>query len=160
MASLRGSLWRNLLAIGLASLSVALSCPGKIRTAYRHYAENGRQYLIEYVYATNAIEAQRLELSDPKAEPKIHFDAEITVFDITGGRRVRVGEPMDGVYTELGCIEDAPALLVHQAMGRAERERLMSEGSAQTSYRHLIKSFGSSDLSSQPSRRESPTDRN
>ena len=107
------------LVIVVAAFSAGFSNPGKVRTAHRQYAHDGRQYVVEYVYATNAIESQQLELWSPKAVLNAHYEAEITVFDVTDGQRVRVAEPAEGQYTELGCIEDAPPLLVEQALARA-----------------------------------------
>ena len=107
------------LVIVVAAFSVGFSNPSKVRTAHRQYGHDGRQYVVEYVYATNAIESQQLELWSPKAVLNAHYEAEITVFDVSDGKRVRVAEPAEGQYTELGCIEDAPALLVQQALARA-----------------------------------------
>jgi len=99
-----------------AVFALGFSSPGRVRTAQRQYCERGRRYLVEYVYDLDAIVAQRLELGTLRTPPKTHYRAEISVFELSGGgRRARVGKSFAGEYTELGCIEDAPALMVQIA---------------------------------------------
>jgi hypothetical protein len=103
----------------LALSCAAMSYPGKVRVAQRLYAERGRHYLVQYLYETDDIEKQPLELTSPKVPEKIHYNAEISVFDVTSGSRTMIGGPFAGLYTILGCIEDAPILLVHQQARKA-----------------------------------------
>ena len=65
------------------------------------------------------------------AAEKIHYEAEISVYEVHGHTRTLISKPFGGEYTELGCIEDDPALLVNQALESARRERAM-EGSTRT----------------------------
>ena len=108
------------MALALAAFSLAFSAPGRVRSAQRQYCEGGRRYLVEYVYDVGAVIAPRLELATGRTPLKTHYEAEVTVFELTSrGRRLRVGKPFAGEYTELGCIEDAPALMVHIARAGA-----------------------------------------
>lgn len=47
--------------------------------------------------------------------PIPHYRAEITVYKIKNGERIIIGETFSGIYTEQGCFEDNPALLVRKA---------------------------------------------
>lgn len=108
------------LPLVLAVSSLAFSHPARIRTAQRQYCEGGRRYLVEYVYDPVAVVKQPLELARPRNALKTHYQAEVSVFEVTPkGGKIPVGRPFAGEYTELGCIEDAPALMVHIAQASA-----------------------------------------
>lgn len=109
---------------------LGFSNPAMVRTAHRTFFDNGHRYLVEYLYAKNSIDRSRIR-SSMLASEKIHYEAEISVYEIRGRTRTLVSKPFGGEYTELGCIEDDPAMLVHEALESAHRERAM-DGSART----------------------------
>lgn len=110
---------------------LGFSNPAMVRTAHRTFFENGHRYLVEYVYARDSIDRSRIRASMLAAE-KVHYEAEITVYEMRGNSRVLLSQPFGGEYTELGCIEDDPALLVHQALESAHRERAMERTTTRT----------------------------
>lgn len=97
-------------ALGL----LGFSNPANVRTAHRSFFEDGHRYLVEYVYSRDSIDRSRIRASMLASE-KVHYEAEVSVYEVRGENRSLVSAPFGGEYTELGCIEDDPALLVHQA---------------------------------------------
>ena len=104
----------------LAIATVGFSNPAHVRSAQRVYREDGRTYVVEYVYSRDLIEKPAF-LSTSLHQNNTHYEAEISVYESGRHGRTLIAPPFDGYYTELGCVEDNPATLVHRALSLVHR---------------------------------------
>lgn len=68
-------------------------------------------YVIEYRYARSCAS---VPMTYPPGQP--HYPAEITVFRVINGSGQKIGKSFRGQYTDLGCFEDDPKMLVEYAI--------------------------------------------
>jgi|SRR5690348_17638376 len=104
----------------LALMAAAFSNPARVRVAHRNYREDGRRYIVEYMYSMDLTETPAFVTATDR-ENNPHYQAEISVYELNGGARTLIAPSFDGYYTELGCVEDKPSTLVHRALSLAER---------------------------------------
>jgi hypothetical protein len=109
----------------LACAAMAFSNPARVRYAQRVYHEDGHTYIVDYTYSKDLIEGPAFPgASTHRNNP--HYQAEISIYELGHDGRTQVGMPFDGYYTELGCVEDNPATLVHRAMSLVHRRNLQA----------------------------------
>lgn len=99
----------------LAVAAAAFSNPAQVRSAQRVYHEDGRTYIVEYVYSKDLIEKPAF-LSTSIHQYNTHYQAEISVYEMGPHGRITIAPGFAGYYTDLGCVEDDPATLVHRAL--------------------------------------------
>lgn len=106
---------RLTVVILLALAAAAFSNPARVRSVQRIYREDGHTYIVEYTYSKDLIERPAF-LATNVHQYNNHYEAEISVYEAGRHGRTLVGFPFDGYYTDLGCVEDNPATLVHRAL--------------------------------------------
>jgi hypothetical protein len=104
---------------------MAFSNPARVRSVQRVYHEDGHTYIVDYTYSKDLIERSAIPAASNHPNNP-HYQAEISVYELRHGRRMPVGLPFDGYYTELGCVEDNPATLVHRGMSLVHRRNLQA----------------------------------
>jgi hypothetical protein len=99
---------KTLLAVlGLTALT-AISSP---RTAERIFHQGTNTYLLSFQFDDSWGSVPAIN-----GPTQMHYGAVCTIYTIGNGKSVKVGEPVRCEYTEKGCFEDEPSMLIGKAL--------------------------------------------